>query len=81
MENKNPQEFLEELYSLCKKYQVEIYMPDLNTEDNYAENSITFNWNEVTSLTANQYYSNMGIREVKEYSFRAEIKPALSLEA
>lgn len=82
MENKNPQEFLEELCNLCKKHQIEIYIPSFANEfGDHEEMSMSFNWSEVTNLIVSPYRASMGVKETKEYSFERPLTPALSLSA
>lgn len=79
---KNPQEFIEELSDICKKYQVEIYIPAFGNEyDVFDDTSMSFNFNEVTKLIATPSQAEIAVKEVKEYSFRRKIEPALSLSA
>lgn len=74
MEKKNPQEFLEELCKLCKKYQIEIYIPSFGNEfDNYDDTSMSFDFNEVTSLIVSPYRASMEVKESKEYTFEEKL--------
>lgn len=79
---KSPQEFIEELSNICKKYNVEIYIPAFGNEyDVFDDTSMSFDFNEVTKLIATPYQAEIAVKETKEYNFLRELEPALSLSA